>query len=160
MNWNTLTASLLTILVFSVSCLMPALTAQELTEEGQLRKSAHDFLFSEFATNRKCDYTKDKSILKEIVVSTQRVEANGELVIELPEGAQRIASMFRHLVLRGKEASTNQKWAAEVKNLFEPVTVNIPATMIQKENYVKIGNQSGLTITSVHMEIDKQTQEP
>lgn len=80
---------------------MPAATAQELTEEGQLRKSAHDFLFSEFATNRKCDYTKDKSILKEIVVSTQRVEANGELVIELPEGAQRIASMFRHLVLCG-----------------------------------------------------------
>ena len=56
------------------------------------------------------------------------------------------------LDFNGKEASTNQKWAAEVKNLFEPVTVNILATMIQKENYVKIGNQSGLTITSVHME--------
>jgi len=58
------------------------------------------------------------------------------------------------LNFNGKEASTNQKWAAEVKNLFEPATVNIPASMIRKENFVKIGNQQGLTITSVHLEID------
>lgn len=76
--------------------------AQELSREGQLRKSAHDFLFNEFAKDRKCDYSDDKKILKEIVVSTKPIEAIGELVIELPEGAQRIASMFRHLTLRGK----------------------------------------------------------
>ncbi|WP_148618649.1 beta-agarase [Mariniblastus fucicola] len=76
--------------------------AQKLSEEGQLRKSAHTFLFQQFATNRKCDFSADKSILKEIVVIADRVEANGELMIELPEGAQRIASMFRHLTLRGE----------------------------------------------------------
>jgi len=73
--------------------------AQELSAEGKLRKSAHEFLFNTFAADRRCDYSDDKAILKEVVVSTKRVQANGELVIELPEGAQRIASMFRHLVL-------------------------------------------------------------
>jgi agarase len=76
--------------------------AQELSTEGQLRKSAHEFLLSDFAKDRKCDYSDDKKILKEIVVSTERIEAIGDLVIELPEGAQRIASMFRHLILRGE----------------------------------------------------------
>jgi agarase len=76
--------------------------AQQLTPEGQQRKAAHDFLFKEFALQRKCDYSNDKTILKEIVVSSERIEAEGELVVELPEGAQRIASMFRHLVLRGQ----------------------------------------------------------
>ena len=84
------------------SVVLDGVQAQELSPEGQLRKSAHEFLFTEFATDRKCDYSDDKKILKEIVVSTERVEAIGDLVIELPEGAQRIASMFRHLVLRGE----------------------------------------------------------
>ena len=96
---TTVIATLFCIVIFSG---MRAASAQKLTEEGQLRKSAHDFLFQEFATSRKCDYSKDKSILKEIVVSTKRVVADGELIVELPEGSQRVASMFRHLVLRGE----------------------------------------------------------
>ncbi len=95
----TLTALLLAMstLVFS-----PDTMGQQLSTEGQLRKSAHDFLFKEFVTDRKCDYSNDKKILKEIVVSTKRIEADDELVIELPEGSQRVASMFRHLILRGE----------------------------------------------------------
>ena len=92
-----------TLLVMTFSSLvLDDVQAQKLSPEGQLRKSAHEFLFSEFANDRKCDYSDDKKILKEIVVSTERIEAIGDLVIELPEGAQRIASMFRHLVLRGE----------------------------------------------------------
>ena len=57
-------------------------------------------------------------------------------------GVHRIGGLKKPLKLNfnGNEATTNQKWAAEVKNLFEPVTVNIPTAMIKKENYVKIGN--------------------
>ena len=75
---------------------------QQLSVEGQRRKSAHEFLFETFAKDRKCEYSNDKQILKEIVVLAKTIEADGQLVIELPEGAQRIASMFRHLTLRGK----------------------------------------------------------
>jgi len=72
-------------------------------------------------------------------------------------GVHRDGGLEKSLQLNfnGKEAASNQKWAADVKNLFEPVTINIPASMIQKENLVKIGQQKGLTITSVHLEIDK-----
>lgn len=90
------------LVMISHSVIQSNAQAQELSAEGQLRKSAHEFLFNTFAADRKCDYSGDKKILKEIVVSTKRSETDGELVIELPEGAQRIASMFRHLVLRGE----------------------------------------------------------
>jgi len=99
---KTLLSAIACILLGVCPCLMTKSTGQELTPEGQQRKSAHDFLFNTFAQNRKCDFTKDKSILKEIVVSTNRIEADGSLIIELPEGSQRIASMFRHLILRGE----------------------------------------------------------
>ena len=96
-------AVVLTLLLIAINLALPGTAmAQKLSTEGQLRKSAHDFLFREFTKGRKCDFSNDKKILKEIVVSTKRVEATDELVIELPEGAQRIASMFRHLILRGE----------------------------------------------------------
>ena len=100
--FTTLLATIIVIPVILNSVVQGSACAQELSPEGKLKKSAHEFLFSEFAKDRKCDYSNEKKILKEIVVSTERIEAVGDLVIELPQGAQRIASMFRHLVLRGE----------------------------------------------------------
>lgn len=76
--------------------------SQTLSEEGQIRKAAHDYLFEQFAPPRECKYTAGGKILSEIVVLKQRIEADGELVIELPQGAQRVAGMFRHLALQGE----------------------------------------------------------
>lgn len=76
--------------------------SQTLSEEGQIRKAAHDFLFQQFAKSRECKFTSGGKILSEIVVSQERIEANGEFRIELPEGAQRVAGMFRHLAIKGE----------------------------------------------------------
>ncbi|MEM8734284.1 MAG: beta-agarase [Planctomycetota bacterium] len=89
---------------FIVFCLVTIsqCPAQKLSQEGQLRKAAHDFLFQQFATSRDCKYTSNGNILSEIVVTQQRIEANGQLIIEFPEGSQRVAGMFRHLALKGE----------------------------------------------------------
>ena len=76
--------------------------SQTLSEEGRIRKAAHDFLFEEFAQSRECKFVKNDTILSEIVVLKKRIEADGELAIELPEGAQRVAGMFRHLAIKGE----------------------------------------------------------
>lgn len=80
----------------------PNLSAQTLSEEGRLRKSAHDFLIQEFVTDRPAKFVNNGTILSEVTVLQQRIEADGQLRIELPDGAQRVASMFRHLSLRGE----------------------------------------------------------
>ena len=76
--------------------------AQTLSEEGRIRKAAHDFLFQQFAKSRECKYVRRDTVLSEIVVLKERIVADGELSIELPEGAQRVASMFRHLAIKGE----------------------------------------------------------
>ena len=101
---------------------------------------------------------KTKDISNEgflISVPTGKPIEKARLVI----GVHRDGGMEQPLALdfNGKSASTNQKWAGEIKNLFEPVTVNIPRSMIQENNRIKIGDQEGLTITSIHMEIDTVT---
>ncbi|MEM9943924.1 MAG: beta-agarase [Planctomycetota bacterium] len=77
-------------------------SSQTLSQEGQVRKAAHDFLFESFAKDRQCKYVKNNTILSEITVLKKRIEADGQLSIELPEGAQRVAGMFRHLAIRGE----------------------------------------------------------
>lgn len=76
--------------------------SQQLSDEGQIRRAAHEFLFDQFAKTRECKFVNDRKVLSEIVVLDKRIEANGELEIELPEGAQRVAGMFRHLALKGE----------------------------------------------------------
>jgi agarase len=93
------------------SCLMVVLSqfgaaqtdSTKLSAEGQLRKAAHEFLFGDFANDCELKFTgKDKEILSEIVVSTERIEVDGKLEIALPRGCEQIASMFRHFVMRGE----------------------------------------------------------
>lgn len=90
------------ISLFSLMLFPQSALSQQLSEEGQSRKAAHDFLFKKFAPSRPCRYASDGQILGEITVLEQRIEADGVLEVELPEGAQRIAGMFRHLALKGE----------------------------------------------------------
>lgn len=74
------------------------------TQNQQDRKSAHQFLFDEFVTDRKAVFSKDQKFLKELVVykntNGQLVESGEEFL--LPDGAQRIAGMFDNVILRGE----------------------------------------------------------
>ncbi len=78
--------------------------AHRLSPEGHSRKAAHDYLFGDFSMGKQSKFKGDKSarVLDEIVISTERREVSGEVVLDLPEGSQRVASMFRYLILRGE----------------------------------------------------------
>lgn len=98
---------LLFVISFAVSSLPSArLVGQEpeLSAEGQARKAAHDYLFHEFSVGKELRFkgTEAARVLDEIVVSTKRLELSGDVVFELPEGSQRVASMFRYIILRGE----------------------------------------------------------
>lgn len=81
--------------------------AQELSPEGVVRADAHRFLVEEFISNREVKIsgkqtgTADHRILQELVVVQPKREFDTHALIELPDGAQRVAGMFRHLTLRG-----------------------------------------------------------
>jgi len=109
---------------------------------------------------------RDFHYAAETAVKTKEAPQDG-FVVSIPnsnsiEKARLVIGLHRDgglkgpldLTFNGKSALTNQKWAAEIKNLFEPIAVNIPVSMIKETNRVKIGAQDGLTITSIHMETD------
>jgi len=75
-----------------------------LSPEGESRKAAHDYLFGDFSVGKQSKFKGDGSarVLDEIVISTVRREVSGDVLLELPEGSQRVASMFRYIVLRGE----------------------------------------------------------
>ena len=76
----------------------------KLSPEGIARREAHAFLFEEFVANRDADFKGEGAgrILNEVVISRERFEVEGDITIDLPEGSQRVASMFRYLLLRGE----------------------------------------------------------
>jgi len=77
---------------------------RKLSAEGEARKAAHDYLFGEFSKAKKSRFKGEEParVLDEIVISTDRSEVSGDVVLKLPEGSQRVASMFRYLILRGE----------------------------------------------------------
>ncbi|TWT81549.1 Beta-porphyranase A precursor [Planctomycetes bacterium CA13] len=81
------------------------LTAQQLSQEGQNRKAIHDFLFDSFLQGRQTVYTgtgRDRG-LKELTVLAQTHEIGDGDEILLPEGAERIAELFRHFAFHGAD---------------------------------------------------------
>jgi len=76
----------------------------KLSPEGIERKAAHEFLFEEFAKTHQTVFKGrgQKRILDEIILLKKPIKVDGELRIELPEGSQRIASMFRYFLIRGE----------------------------------------------------------
>jgi len=76
---------------------------QEMSDEGQYRKAAHDYLFQDFVKERDTTYreTGQGQGLKELtVLESSRMIHDGDEIL-LPEGAENIAVFFRHLAFRG-----------------------------------------------------------
>ena len=101
-------ASFVVALIFSALICMTSDSANaqriKLSPEGLERKAAHEFLFDEFAKSHQSVYKGkgNKRNLDEIILLKERIEVDGDLKIELPEGAQRVASMFRYFLIRGE----------------------------------------------------------
>lgn len=76
----------------------------KLSPEGLDRKAAHEFLFETFAKTHQAIYKGrgSKRNLDEIILLNEPIEIDGPFEIELPEGAQRVASMFRYFLVRGE----------------------------------------------------------
>ena len=77
--------------------------AQQLSREGETRKSIHDFLFDDFAKQRKTVYRgegRDRG-LKELTVLTETKQIRHGDEIVVPRGAEKIAVLFRHLGFHG-----------------------------------------------------------
>ena len=76
----------------------------KLSPEGLERKAAHEFLFEKFAKSHQAVYKGKggKRNLDEIILLKERIEVDGDLKIELPDGAQRVARMFRYFLIRGE----------------------------------------------------------
>ena len=81
------------------------LSAQELSQEGLNQKAIHDYLFDKFLAGRKAKYQgqDDARALKEITVLTETREIRDGDELLLPEGTQRIASLFRHFGFKGAD---------------------------------------------------------
>lgn len=76
----------------------------ELTREGKVRQRAHQFLFGEFIKGRKTVFrgAAESRALDEVVVNDEPIELRDGQILTLPEGAQRVAGMFRHFGFRGR----------------------------------------------------------
>lgn len=76
----------------------------KLSDEGEARRAAHSYLLGEFAEGKILRFRGEEPhrILDEIVLSSERREVSGDVTIDLPPGAERVASMFRYIILRGE----------------------------------------------------------
>ena len=76
----------------------------KLSPEGLEREAAHEFLFEKFANEHLTVYKGkgDNRNLEEIILLKEHIEVDGDFEIELPEGTQRVASMFRYFLIRGE----------------------------------------------------------
>ncbi|MEM1062355.1 MAG: beta-agarase [Planctomycetota bacterium] len=99
------------VLAFSFLAVMTAGVAPaaspDLTEEGEARRDAHRLLFGDFIAGRQATFRGDGDLekLHEVVVSAGAREFRDGDVLELPEGSQRVASMFRHFAMEGANLS-------------------------------------------------------
>ena len=55
----------------------------------------------------------------------------------------------------GQSLTADHAWASEFRHLFAPLTFEISATALQDETIVEIAEREGVTITSVHLELDR-----
>ncbi|MFG0266604.1 MAG: beta-agarase [Rhodopirellula sp. JB055] len=75
-----------------------------LSDEGVARRAAHTFLFEEFSKGKETTYRGegDQRNLFEMVLSNETIHLSGDVSIELPEGSQRVVSLFKYIILRGE----------------------------------------------------------
>ena len=91
----------------------------ELTAEGKARQAAHRFLFDKFCDGRETKFKGKGSqrILDEVVIAKERIAVKDDTKIPLPDGSERVASMFRYIVLRGENLDNIQGLSMEPYSL-------------------------------------------
>ena len=103
MNHTPGTRLIVWTVITAMSTLALEVSAQTLTNEGREQKSIHDYLFDTFAAGRKTRFVgsgHDRG-LKELTIleETREIRHGDELL--LPQGAERVAGMFRHFAFHG-----------------------------------------------------------
>ena len=95
----------------SLFCIAVAMTSyvnhsaadEKLSREGQNQKPIHDYLFNTFVQGRETSYVgsgRDRG-LKEITLLKETKELRHGDEVLLPEGAERVAGLFRHFAFHG-----------------------------------------------------------
>ena len=81
------------------------LPAQTLSKEGEEQKEIHDFLFNTFGEGRKAVYVgagRDRGLKQVTILEETREIRHGDELL-LPEGAERVAALFRHFAFHGAD---------------------------------------------------------
>ncbi len=81
-----------------------SLNAQQLSPEGQRCKAIHDYLFDTFVKGRETQFVGQGSDrgLKSLTILDQTTTIHDGDEVKLPEGAERIAGLFRHFGFHGQ----------------------------------------------------------
>ncbi|WP_146458863.1 beta-agarase [Rubripirellula tenax] len=79
--------------------------AVTISAEGEKQKAIHDYLFDTFAESRKTVYQGNGRGrgLKELTILEQTQQIHDRDEIELPEGTERVAGLFRHFGFHGAD---------------------------------------------------------
>ena len=96
---------LIRILCLALLALPPAVAQPPLSDEGERRRDAHEFLFNDFARDRDVKWKGegDDRVLDEIKITAGRWRpTDGEIRIELPAEASRVMGMFRYVIVYGE----------------------------------------------------------
>ncbi|TWT71378.1 beta-agarase [Crateriforma conspicua] len=96
----------LALMILSAACLATIcpVHGQQLSQEGLAQQATHHFLFDDFAKDRQTTFTgngRDRG-LKELTILTETHQIGDGDEILLPEGAERIAGLFRHFAFHGE----------------------------------------------------------
>lgn len=95
--------SILSFIIALHSC--PLVFSQTLSKEGQDQKAIHDYLFQTFAQGRETKYVgsgRDRGLKEVTVLKETKGIRHGDEVL-LPEGAERVAGLFRHFAFQGAD---------------------------------------------------------
>lgn len=95
--------SVLCLVIALHSC--PMVFSQTLSKEGRDQKAVHDYLFGSFVQERETKFVgsgRDRG-LKEVMVLQETKDIRHGNEITLPEGAERIAGLFRHFAFHGAD---------------------------------------------------------
>ncbi|QEG24253.1 hypothetical protein [Mariniblastus fucicola] len=95
--------SQLLLLLFATFTFPNGMWAQELSAEGQQAKATHDYLFETFAKDRKTIYqgNGNNRALKQVLIFEESKQVTDGFELVLPDGAERIAGLFRHFGFKG-----------------------------------------------------------
>ena len=99
------------IAVAAILSSTPALNAQVLSREGRQQKAIHDYLFGTFVEGRETKYVgtgRDRG-LKEVTILAETEEIQHGDEVLLPEGAERVAGLFRHFAFHGDHLDAQQQ---------------------------------------------------